>query len=373
MIIVNDITLRKEAEKNLAQLNTEKELLIERVFGIVSNDAESVMTLLDLSKSFTRSFMGLNFEAREELLPRLRELGRDLHTLKGSGGSMEFKWVARCCDELETVVAEYWQEKGCVDANGKEQIKKAFNAFALEMQAVIDLRTQLYGAKEDSLSITKADYAEYLEELKKGGFESMNETIYRFRMLNALKFSEFCAEFFKMVIDYGERLRKTIEPLTIATPKVRIERTIGKIVKGPVTHIIRNALDHGIEEDAAREKSGKGPGRISMALRESNHMKELEIADDGGGIDPKRVAASAVKKGFITLEQAGRLTDEQKQYLIFLNGFSTKDAATTISGRGVGMDAVISDIEKARGGVTVVSHVGQGTKVLIWVPKMSAK
>jgi two-component system chemotaxis sensor kinase CheA len=143
-------------------------------------------------------------------------------------------------------------------------------------------------------------------------------------------------------------------------------------IKGPITHLIRNALDHGIEEDAVREKSGKGPGRVSMALREKDEIIELEVADNGGGIDPEQVAASAIKKGFITPEQVQGLTDEEKRDLIFMNGFSTRDEASAISGRGVGMDAVKADIEKAGGDVKLVSRVGQGTHILVRVPRMAA-
>jgi ligand-binding sensor domain-containing protein/HPt (histidine-containing phosphotransfer) domain-containing protein len=372
MVIVNDITLRKLIEQDLAHLNAEKEAQMERVFGIVSNDYESVITIVDLGKSVIQSVESLNFAQAQVCMPRLPELCRDLHTLKGSAGSMEFHTLSKRGHELEDALIHYEEEKGLSGPEVRERINTAFVGVKTEMQAILDLRAQLYSGKEDKLSIDKLDYSALLDEMKQGAFTSIDEIIQRYRMLTAMKFSEFCAEFSRMAHDYSARFQKTIEPLKIATPDARIGRKVCKALKGPVTHLIRNALDHGIEDDAAREKSGKGPGRISMAVREINGSIELEIADDGGGIDPERVAASAIKKGFLTAEQAQGMTDDQKQNLIFLHGFSTRDEATAISGRGVGMDAVKTDIEKVGGVVKLVSRVGHGTHTTLSVPMIPA-
>jgi ligand-binding sensor domain-containing protein/HPt (histidine-containing phosphotransfer) domain-containing protein len=372
MIIVNDITKQKKIERYALQLTLEKTLQMERVSGLVNNDFESVESTLDLGKRYIESFEKLRFDATEESKLRLREMGRDLHTLKGSGGSMDFMTLSKRCNELEGALQIYIDTKDSLNPNDREQINTAFSALQIEIKGIVELRDKLFSGKVDRLSIDKKEYAHFLKELQTGAFKSIDEVANRFSMFNALKFSEFCAEFSKMIARYDELFQKTIEPLKIETPDTRIERTVCKIVKGPVTHLIRNAVDHGIENNDTREKAGKGPGHISMALHENNGRIELEIADDGGGIDPERVAASAVKKGFITLEQAGRLTDEQKQNLIFVNGFSTKDAATTISGRGVGMNAVKTDIEKAGGDVKVVSRVGQGTQIFLRIPRITA-
>jgi ligand-binding sensor domain-containing protein/HPt (histidine-containing phosphotransfer) domain-containing protein len=370
MVIANDITVQKKIEHYLAALNDERALQMERVFGLVSNDYESVISILDLAASFIQSYKTLNFDQIEDCKPRLRELCRDLHTLKGTGGSMGFETFASCCDTLEEALKQDVGEKNHLDAQGRERIDRIFEELNREMQAMVELRLKLYSGKEDKLSIDKTDFAALLEGLKKDGSLSIDEIIYRIRMLNSLKFSEFCAEFAKMVSDYGKRYEKSIGPLHIETPDVRIERKVCKALKGPVTHLIRNAVDHGIEDDVARQQSGKGPGRISMAVRDNNGNIEVEIVDDGKGIDPGQVAASAIKKGFLTMEQSQSLTDAQKRDLIFLHGFSTKEETTTISGRGVGMDAVKVDIEKAGGGVRLDSRVGHGTHMILWVPKM---
>jgi HPt (histidine-containing phosphotransfer) domain-containing protein/PAS domain-containing protein len=372
MVIVNDITLQKRVEQHLSTLNAEKELQMERVFGLVSNEYESVLSILGLAKRVIQSFQEINLDAIGKCGPRMQELGRDLHTLKGSAGSLEFHTLARCCDELESALKQYGEEQERVGAVSREHVDKAFGALTLEMQGILDLRKDLYSGKQDKLSVDKTDYATLIEEVDKGALQSTAEIVYRIRMLNAIKFSEFCFEYSKMVADYGARFEKSIDPLTIETPDVKIERRVCKALKGPVTHLIRNAVDHGIEDNAVREKAGKGPGRISMAAHENRGIIELVVVDDGGGIDPERVAASAVKKGIITQEQAQSLTDDQKRDLIFLHGFSTREETTAISGRGVGMDAVKMDIEKAGGGVRVESRIGQGARMILWIPNMPA-
>jgi ligand-binding sensor domain-containing protein/PAS domain-containing protein/HPt (histidine-containing phosphotransfer) domain-containing protein len=370
MVIANDITLRKKAELHLLRLNTEKKLLQERVFAIVNHDFDSVTTALDLGTSIISAFEALNLNAIEECLPRLQELGRDLHTVKGSGGSMKFTNLSSCCDELESALEAYTSEKSHLNSKARERVDINFKNLKAEIEAITKLRTELYRGKEDKLSIEKSDFAHFNEELKKGVFQSIDEISHNFLMLNSLKFSEFCREFSSMVIDYSDRLQKNIGPLKVETPDIRVERSICNVLKGPVTHLVRNALDHGIEDNATREKSGKGPGLISMAVHERNGNIEVEIADDGKGIDPERVAASAIKKGFITPERVQGLTDGEKQNLIFLHGFTTRDEATAISGRGVGMDAVKTAIERAGGGVKYLSRIGEGTRVFLWVPRM---
>jgi ligand-binding sensor domain-containing protein/HPt (histidine-containing phosphotransfer) domain-containing protein/two-component sensor histidine kinase/PAS domain-containing protein len=369
MVIVNDITLRKEAEAHLAQVNTEKGLLLERVFGIVNHDQESVVAILELGASIIGSFEALNFDVAQECLPRLQSLGRDLHTLKGNAGTIEFTQVSRCSNELESALEPYTLEKNRSNPKLREWIDTAFCALKREISAVDTLRKELYKGKEDKFSVDKAYYAKFLADMKQGRLQSLDEIIRYLSLLNSLTFSEFCVEFSAMATNYSAQFQKNIEPLSIETPNIRLERSVCKVLKGPVTHLVRNALDHGIEENAVRKKSGKSPGRISMAVRETDDRIEVEIADNGRGIDPERVAASAVKKGYLTLEQAQALTDTQKQDLIFLHGFSTMDAATDISGRGMGMDAVKTDIEKAGGGMKLTSTVGQGTRMLLWVPK----
>ncbi|MEO1335192.1 MAG: chemotaxis protein CheA, partial [Myxococcota bacterium] len=139
--------------------------------------------------------------------------------------------------------------------------------------------------------------------------------------------------------------------------------------KDPLTHIVRNAIDHGLESPQARRQAGKDEtGVLQLRAYHEGGQVNIEINDDGGGIDPSRVLEKALKRGVLTAEQASRMSDRDIVNLIFMPGFSTADQVTNISGRGVGMDVVRSNIEKIGGTVDINSAIGMGTRLRIRIP-----
>ena len=151
--------------------------------------------------------------------------------------------------------------------------------------------------------------------------------------------------------------------------ETELDKTIIEAVRDPLTHMVRNAVDHGIEPPADRAARGKpAEGRLRLHARHEGGKVVIEISDDGGGIDPRRVGDKAVRIGLVTPEQAGRLSDRELVNLIFLPGLSTTDRVTQFSGRGVGMDVVRTNIEKIGGTVDVESRAGEGTTVRIKIP-----
>lgn len=148
-----------------------------------------------------------------------------------------------------------------------------------------------------------------------------------------------------------------------------LDKTIIEAIKDPLTHIVRNAVDHGIEPPAERAARGKpAEGRLALRAFHEGGQVNIEIADDGGGIDPERVKRKAVDRGLITAEAAARLGEREALNLIFLPGLSTAAQITNVSGRGVGMDVVRTNIEKIGGMVDVQSTPGAGTTLRIKIP-----
>jgi len=148
-----------------------------------------------------------------------------------------------------------------------------------------------------------------------------------------------------------------------------LDKTIIEAIKDPLTHIVRNACDHGIEAPDLRIRAGKpAQGRLMLRAFHEGGNVNIEIADDGSGIDAQRVKAKAVQQGLIREEQAERMTERELANLVFLPGFSTAREVTSISGRGVGMDVVKTNIEKIGGTVDVVSRRGLGTTIRIKIP-----
>ena len=175
------------------------------------------------------------------------------------------------------------------------------------------------------------------------------------------------------------RFPRVVRDLAVACGKqVRVEmegaeteldRTIIEAIKDPMTHLVRNSVDHGIESPQDRVAAGKpAEGRLYLRAYHEGGQVNIEISDDGGGINPEKIRDKALQKGMITAEQAARMSEREIVNLIFLPGFSTAEKVTNVSGRGVGMDVVKTNIEKIGGNVDVQSRSGMGTTLKIKIP-----
>ncbi len=150
---------------------------------------------------------------------------------------------------------------------------------------------------------------------------------------------------------------------------LEVDKQIADGLFEPLLHLVRNAIDHGIESAEARARLGKSPeGTVSLTIARDGDAVRITLSDDGAGMDLARLRAVAVERGLLEAEAAQDLTDAAALRLIFAPGFSTAKALTEISGRGVGMDAVLSAIEKLRGTIEVESVFGQGTRFILRLP-----
>ncbi len=172
----------------------------------------------------------------------------------------------------------------------------------------------------------------------------------------------------RMVRDLSSELGKQVM-VDIDGGDVELDREMIEMIRDPLTHIVRNAVDHGIEKPAERLKAGKREiGILSVSARQSGNQILIDIADDGRGIDRRRLVEKAVASGVIDAAEAARLSPQQQLELIFEAGLSTAARVTSISGRGVGMDVVRSNIERIGGIVEVDSKLGQGSRMTLRVP-----
>ena len=172
----------------------------------------------------------------------------------------------------------------------------------------------------------------------------------------------------RVVRDTAVSLGKQIR-LEMDGAETELDRTIIEAIKDPLVHLVRNSCDHGIETPEARIKAGKPPqGRLALRAYHEGGQVNLEISDDGAGIDLARVKQKAVEKGILRREQVDSLSDREALNLIFQPGFSTAKTVTNVSGRGVGLDVVKSHIEKIGGVVDIISRPGEGASVKIKIP-----
>jgi two-component system chemotaxis sensor kinase CheA len=148
-----------------------------------------------------------------------------------------------------------------------------------------------------------------------------------------------------------------------------LDRTLIEAMNDPLIHLVRNAVDHGIEAPEVRRQAGKPEeGRVSMSARHRDGQVHIEISDDGRGIDVERLRETAVTKGLVTAEHAATMSEKAMFRLIFAPGFTTAKTLTSVSGRGVGMDVVRTNIERIGGSIDVSSTPGKGTTIEIEIP-----
>jgi two-component system chemotaxis sensor kinase CheA len=172
----------------------------------------------------------------------------------------------------------------------------------------------------------------------------------------------------RMVRDLSQSLGRRVH-LEMEGQETELDKSLLEAIKDPLTHALRNALDHGIEPPDVRAAAGKNPeGTIRLrAVQEGSHVV-VEVSDDGAGIAVDKVRDKAIERGLITAERASQLGERELLQLIFLPGFSTAAKVTNVSGRGVGMDVVRTNVEKIGGKVELDSRAGKGTTVRLRIP-----
>jgi two-component system chemotaxis sensor kinase CheA len=172
----------------------------------------------------------------------------------------------------------------------------------------------------------------------------------------------------RMVRDLARNLAKEVT-LIVEGGENEMDRSLLEQIKGPLIHLLRNAVDHGFEAPAARLAAGKpAAGTLSLSASQRGGSIVIEVVDDGAGIDVERVKKSAVNKGWLTGDAAAAMSEREALWLIFRSGLSTKSAVTDVSGRGVGLDVVHEQVSRLGGIIEIDSRLGQGTRFSLRLP-----
>ncbi|HPQ20169.1 MAG TPA: chemotaxis protein CheA, partial [bacterium] len=205
---------------------------------------------------------------------------------------------------------------------------------------------------------------EILSQLRLNTLE-LNKNIMEARLV---EINTILNRFPSMARKLAKELNKNIE-LEIKGGETLVDRTIIDVIGDPLVHIIRNSIDHGIENEEERKKKNKEPkGKIIIEVKKTDTEIQIIISDDGQGINLKKVKEKAIKNGLITEEKAEQMNEKEIIELITLPGFSTAEKITELSGRGVGMDVVKNTIEKIRGSLTINTELNKGTTMIITIP-----
>ena len=254
---------------------------------------------------------------------------------------------------------------GSDDAAARDEIKS--------IRVDVDQVDELYGLVEQLVTsriklrreLEAVDVqSDALDELDKLA-SSLQDTAMDMRLI---PFSQVSDSFPRLVRDISRDLDKRIT-FEIEGDDVELDRTILTEMRDPLVHVLRNAVDHGIESPEERESAGKDPtGRVRLTAERQRDHVIIEVADDGGGLDPDQLREKAVDEGVKSREAVEAMEDDEVYDLVFHPGFSTAEEVTDVSGRGVGMDVVRTTARDLDGSVTVESEPGQGTTVRFRLP-----
>lgn len=195
--------------------------------------------------------------------------------------------------------------------------------------------------------------------------DDLQDTIMKVRMVPV---SSVFSRFPRLVRDLSRKSGKEVD-LVMEGEETELDKSVVEAIGDPLVHLIRNSVDHGIEPEDVRVAAGKSPkGRVTLRAFHKGNSVAIEIEDDGKGIDPEKMREVAIRKGIITAEEAAQLDDREAVELIFAPGFSSADKITDISGRGVGMDVVRTNIKNLKGSVSTNTELGKGTRFTLSLP-----
>ncbi len=250
-----------------------------------------------------------------------------------------------------------------VDARKLDELINLIGELVLERNRMAQLSRDFSSGKcaagefEPFLAQASARLSFITDELQSAGLKTRMvpiETVFR--------------KFPRLVRDVSRNLHKEVQ-LLLHGEDTELDKTMVELVGDPLVHLVRNALDHGIENPGLREQAGKPrQGTIRLEARQEGDQIVISLSDDGAGIDPGRIGRKAIDKGFVTPERLRLLSPREVLDFIFVPGFTTVEQATDLSGRGVGLDVVRSNLKKLNGSLEFHTEPGIGTTFLLRLP-----
>ena len=249
-----------------------------------------------------------------------------------------------------------------VDTARLDQVLNLSGEIGLTKNRIATLKSQILHGRSDSETLKNLDLAVSQLDLL---VSDLQNAVMKTRMQ---PIGRLFQKYPRLARDLARQLGKDVE-LVLTGEDTELDKTMIEDLNDPLVHLVRNAVDHGIEPPEERRTANKpGKALISLSASQLGDHIYIEIADDGAGMRPDVIRAKAVEKGLIGVDAASGLDDRQSLQLIFLPGFSTKDNISNVSGRGVGMDVVKTNITRLNGKIDIESRPGQGTTLTIALP-----
>lgn len=356
MVILTDISETRDLEN---QMLAERDLL-QMIVKVLLNRNDFLSLYRDFTKEMNRPFASIKAEEFDEIL-------RKLHTFKGSFAQFYMTNIAGKLNDIEDRVYASGTLK-TIQAIERQDILGALqididNIKMYTSNDILDDK-DLYSVKEEKIIEIEQKIKSILPATE------FNKVIPIIKSIRYKSVREGLRQYPDYVTKLSERLEKSVMPFEIEGDDVFVDFDVYQDVFKSMTHLFRNAVDHGIETEDERIEADKNQTAMIRCnvVHTDDEQFEIRIIDDGRGIDSERIKAVALSKGLINDEDSKDYSEDDWLQFIFEHEFSTKDEATAISGRGVGLAAIKEQVEKLGGSLTVVSRLGKGTSFTVSLP-----
>lgn len=362
MVIAEDITKKIELQEE-ARRREEKAEFIHKVLKNRDGYLEFLREINECMGLLGKSLDNLNSD-------NINNAFRAGHTIKGNASIYGIRELRDGAHSLESLLMEIRDGEVSLENKNIERVRRNFANLMQAFDKHIKDSELMFGDDFDPRHQAERKYI-----IKESNLSKLIKLTDNPAMLNELerirlkRIYIYLAAYEDLVYNLSKKLGKKIHALNIIGSETLIDPDRWKAFFASFVHLIRNCVDHGIEDFKERLESGKPEtATISIGIVESDKGITITVSDDGRGIDPNKVSSSAIIKGLISDKEATQMSDIDKQMLIFKPGFSTKDEVTNISGRGIGMDAVLYEIKRMNGDITLKSEIGKGTNFIIEIP-----
>jgi len=369
MVILTDISDQRSLE---SQIEKERNLL-KMVVEVVVNFNDFIQNVRDF-QYFCEVRLQEIIDSNKPLEVIVAEIYRQVHTFKGNFSQLGLMSVIENLHDLESQI---FNLKKNIGSKNLEDVKEFFAGFLIfswlekDMAGLHDILGEDFFSQEDELIISKHKLVEI--EKKISMLLTPNECkmlIPELRKLRHRPFDDLLKSYPDYVLNLAERLDKLIYPVVMETETILVNPDFYSDFTKTLVHVFRNAVDHGLESPDERLENDKDEyGNIVVSLTSTEKQIVLTIRDDGRGIDAGIIRDKVVESGIKMIEEVERLTESEVVQLIFADGFSTKEDVNELSGRGVGLAAVLDELTKLGGFLSVKTEINQGTEFSFSLPK----
>ncbi len=369
MAILTDVTDKRLLEN---QMEYEKNNL-KMIVKVLVNYNDFIQTLKDY-RDFHGSLIHEILTSGNPLEQKITEIFRYVHTFKGNFSQFYMTFITQKLHDFESQISAI--SKRLLSDMDNEQLIQFINKFDLEswleedMERLQEVLGPDFISSEDMLTISKSKLTEIEKKV-----ESIlppaecKILVMELRKLRYRPLDSLLLIYHDYVMNLAERNQKNIYPFEVQAEKVYVDPDQYNDFIRSLVHIFRNAIDHGIETIEERLVSGKEDyGRIKCFISSRDNKISIVIADDGRGIDCNKLRDKIVEKGLLSQDEAAHISDNEILMYIFKDSISTKDKVTDLSGRGIGLGAVNSELEKLGGSVEVKTFLGRGTEFRFTIP-----